>query len=118
MDDDEGPISNGETDQTTLPLDDRYSNASPKSSVAMKRKHDDEETSSSSISMATANNTVSNVAVATTKSTLCGECGTVIQNSSNLVVHMRRHLQYKPHHCSQCDYQGYDADDVRRHASR
>ncbi|KFD56123.1 hypothetical protein M513_02901 [Trichuris suis] len=52
------------------------------------------------------------------KSTVCGECGTMIKNAANLEVHMRRHLQYRPYYCIHCEYQGYDVDDVGRHTSR
>ncbi|KRY01725.1 Zinc finger protein 26 [Trichinella pseudospiralis] len=52
------------------------------------------------------------------KSTICSHCGTMIKNAANLEVHMRRHLQYRPYHCIHCDYQGYDVDDVGRHATR
>lgn len=51
-------------------------------------------------------------------STVCSECGSVIRNAANVVVHMRRHLAYKPYACSRCSYTGYDEDDVKRHASR
>ncbi|CDW56817.1 zinc finger protein [Trichuris trichiura] len=52
------------------------------------------------------------------KSTVCGECGTMIKNAANLEVHMRRHLQYRPYYCIHCEYKGYDVDDVGRHTSR
>lgn len=51
-------------------------------------------------------------------SSVCGECSSVIRNAANLPVHMRRHLGYKPYHCSKCAHTGYDQDDVHRHASR
>lgn len=48
----------------------------------------------------------------------CSECGAVIKNTGNLEVHMRRHLAYKPFHCTECGYAGYDETDIDRHLTR
>ncbi len=51
-------------------------------------------------------------------SVVCSECGIVIRNVTNLAVHIRRHLGYKPFVCPSCSYSGYDEDDVQRHIAR
>uniref|UniRef100_A0A915HWU3 C2H2-type domain-containing protein n=1 Tax=Romanomermis culicivorax TaxID=13658 RepID=A0A915HWU3_ROMCU len=58
-----------------------------------------------------------NLTTAPHGSNMCCECSENFAEYSSFLVHVRRHLDYKPYQCSACNFQGFDNEEVRLHCS-